>query len=451
MPCPTAFNPADGLIRSGWETVCNMYPGASAMDKYHLFANETLTSNAEVIQRNSIISGGQTPQGLPSKIPVGGDINVEWDAEGHCIYLANLQQFVTTTNPTGSVYLHKMGPSFSTEMPGTFSTEVWRDDSMAQLFVGNRASQATFSLAQRTVLTGAISIVSTFATYYDDPAYIGGGTSTVVQRLRGYPAYSDWAATDGDVYVKITDAGSLPSAPFNVSAKVTAAASYGAAETVISAVGTDANGLPYWTSLVDSNGSGGAFIGSRDLPVQIWFPNTTSLALNDEWRFDRDRGVWTPTFPDVPPFNEIFAAIYIDGEAYCIEQVDLTVTRPVIPVWCIGGRFPDRTIRQGRSTVTGSFQRKYLDTSIRKRLERGQTFKLVIQAYSGEEITTGYEHYIKLVCPLCVPSGPTPSIASADEFNETLNFTSHPNAADAEGYVDDLNIEIQNSISDLAA
>lgn len=453
MPCTTAFNPADALLRAGWETICNVKPLDALLDKYFLFVNESLSANIETIQRESIFSNAQRPEGLPSKIVTGGDIAIEVDAEGHAIFMANIQQRVTVTEPAGGgagVYDHLLAPSATTEVPATFTVEAWRDDNQAQLFVGSRVAEMAFSIAVRTLLTATVTIQSAYTHYWADAVQTTtAGAGTAVPFLRNYPAYSDWVTgVDGDIYLRVKDASGLPGA-LVLEAKVSAAAAYGAADFTITNAGVDANGLPYWFPIVDSNGAGGAFIGSRDMPVEVFFDVFTGLANTDEWRFDRDRGEWTPVFPDIPPFNEIFATITIDAEEFCLEQVDITITRPVVDIFCIGGRFADRTLRRGIADVTGSIQRQYLDTDLRKRLERQEPFKLKVQAYSGEEIIAGWEHAILIVCPKCIANGATTSVTAVDDYPETLDFSSHPSPLDGEGYVDDATIVLTNSIADL--
>jgi len=185
--------------------------------------------------------------------------------------------------------------------------------------------------------------------------------------------------------------------------------------------------------------------------VQVHLPGATGYEALDTFTIQRDRAVWTPTFPSIPVFNEIFVTVTIDGTDYCLQEFSLDLTRPINPVFCIGGRFPKEIRERGQRVVSGSFTREYVDTALRKRLERGEPFKIKVEAFSGEIVAGGYEHRMLLVSPLCIAGGSTASVSSSEEMNETIDWIGAPNSADAEGYVDDLTIVVDNTIADLTA
>ena len=118
--------------------------------------------------------------------------------------------------------------------------------------------------------------------------------------------------------MKVSDVTNLP-ASFEALFKVSSATAYGTETTTVTA--------DQWNDCIDSNSAASNLLplGTRDMPLQVYVEDPTGLLVNDEWEFDRDRGVWTPVFPDVPPFNEIFASITIGGDSYCLEQIDLTI------------------------------------------------------------------------------------------------------------------------------
>jgi len=444
MPaCSNTFNPANGLMRMGWETMCGVTPGDTALDKYFIFQpGETLSNSIEKIQRESIFSNSQRPAGLPSKIPVAGDVPVELDAEGHVYFMANLQGATTTTNIDTGVEHHKLMPSGVTAVPPSFTLEAWRDDDQAQLFNEGKVTQMTFSLAQRTLLTSTISMVFAHSHYWADPAILSG-TPAPVPYIRHFPKFSEWSppSVDGDLFMKVDTITGLPG-EFEALFKVSTATAYGTEPTLMIA--------DQWNDCIDSNSTptNPLPLGTRDMPLQAYVEDPTGLIVGDEWEFDRDRGVWTPVYPDVPPFNEIFATVTFGSTVYCIEQVDLTISRPAGPIWCIGGRFAKKILRRGIGDVTGSIQRQYIDTELRRRLERQEPAVLTIDCYSGEQFETGYEHRIKITCPLIVGEGNTPTISSVDDFPETWNFSAHPDPLNG-SYPDDCTIEITNSIASI--
>lgn len=430
------FNPANGLIRNAWETTEGVATWAGW--HYHDFVSESLSSAAETILPRSITTNSQQPVGSPSKIAVGGAIEVDWNAEGHLHYLANLQGAYSTSTLTAGVEELILGPSQTTPVTPSMTVEVWRDDDMAQILRACRAREVSFNLGLRQFAQGSIQLLGTRADYWTEPAQTAG-TSTDPQ-LRGLPNHTDWTVADGDLYLKITTAtGGPPPTVVKGKFKLGSAASYGSIETTMTAGD--------WVVALDS--TTGVRYGDKGLPVECYFANFTGIATNDEWKFDRERAVWVPVMPDVIPFNEIYAEISIDGGSpERVNSLSLTVTRPVEAIYAIGKRFAWLVRERGRRAVTGTFQREYLDTNLRKKLERAKEFYLLVNMTNGVTIgATAYEHTMELIAPKCMMSGNTPTIGGQDQMDENPSFTCHPEPTDPDGYVDDINIRIVSSIA----
>lgn len=438
------FNPANGLIRNAWEATEGVVPASGW--HYHDFVSESLSSIAETILPRSITTNSQQPVGSPSKINIAGGIEVDWNAEGHLHYLAALQSKYTHTNLTAGVEELILGPGQDDPVAETQSLEIWRDDDMAQLIRGARIRECSFNLGLRQFAQGSIQVLGTRADYWADPSRVdaGGGTPPTTLQLRGIPNHTDWTAADGDLYMKITTAtGGPPPTTVKAKFKIGSASSYGSVETTL--VSGD------WAIALDS--TTGVRYGDRGIPVEFYCNNFTTFAVNYEWKFDRERATWVPVMPDVVPFNEIYAEISIDGGSpERMNQVQFTVTRPVVAVFAIGKRFAWLVRERGMRTVTGSFQREYLDTNLRKKLERAKEFYLRVTCTNGIPIgSTAYEHTMELIAPKCMMGGATPSIGGQDQMDENPTFTCHPDSTDPDGFVDDITIRIVSSIADPTA
>lgn len=443
------FNPADALMRVAHEAVPGILPLDAATWNDHKFVGETLANESADIEDDSIVNNSQAAEGAPGPITVNGDINVVVHPEGHLRYIGNLQRKVTTTSPDTGVYLHTFAPSKATTVPSTLANWVSRADGNPQSFRGGRVAEAEFSLETANLLRARFGMQYARSDYWGPPVQIAdtGGTNADLPRLRGLPAHADWVSTDGDLFLKASNVSGAPD-EIEVLVKQSAAASYGANPTVLT-VGNDDLGNPIWSPLYDS--TTGALIGTRAMPIQASLASTTNWAVDDAYRYDRERGIWTPSFSAAPVFNVIYAFVLIDGVEYCIQQFSLTITRPLTPEDCIGGRFAKSIQELGNREVRVSMQRKAIDTTIRKKLETATTFGLRLECYSGEEIETGYEHQLFIVCPRIKLDGRTYSAESRDSMPENIEGQAFPDPDNGEGFVDDCTIIVQNSIASAVA
>lgn len=441
------FNPGNGQARMGWETLVEIPPAAASMHDFE-FLGEEVGNEQTRIESESISPNSMRPPKLPGNVNSGGPLNVELDAEGHSRFLADIQRKSDTPVDldTATTWLHRLHPSATDIVfPDSYTQEFWRDDDMGQQFKGTRTGGMEVSIADGSLVNTSFELLSNRGDYWADPTTDAGGPTAGLPTLRGLPEYSRWTPvpTTGNIQIEVSVAPSGGS--MSVKAFYTEDGSAGATATVV-VLGEDTSGVPIWTTLIDSNT--GAIMGTRDLPIQAYFPDVAFL-LADAWTFARQRATaWTPALPDLPKMNEIFVTITIDGVEYCIETLTLTVTRPLEPKHCIGGRFAKFVLEQGQRIVEGTLERRYMDTTLRKRLERGEPFILGIEMYSGEEISGGYEHAIKMYSPHCVFEGKSASITDRSTFQEPLDFSCHGDATHGT-YPDDLTIDIISSESTL--
>lgn len=445
-------NPAESKFRMAYELTPTLFPNAGATFHDHLLRSESFSNESEPRQDNSIYAGSQRPRALLGKFVTDGEMEVSVRPEEFSRYFAHAQGKVTTTTPAGGTNSrkHVMAPSSSSTVPSTFAFIADRDDLNPQRFHGGQISNLEFALsADDGILSATIAALFARGDYFSETVVTTDPDVTQKPVIRGLPKYADWnlaAAADSRVHVKVSDITDIGTGVIMVLAKVGAAA-YGAIESEVRIGNDSLTGLPYFSKLYDS--TTGAILGTLDVPIEINFPSATDLDVDDAWYSNVSYATWSPTYVDTPVFNEIYAGVFIDGQPYCIDEMTLGLSRPVVPRYCIGGRFPAEIRNRGQREVELEFTREYLSVDLRRRLERGEAFKFVLEAFSEVEIESGFPYYLKLVCPLCVPGGRTASVEGQDEMPETITATCHPNADDSEGYVDDLNIEEQNSLTSL--
>jgi hypothetical protein len=441
------FNPANAQVRHAWETVAGIATETGWHDGE--IVSEEATMEYGTIQPESITTSAQRVLALPSKINGSGTIPIEWDAESYARCIANLQKNTATpTNPAASTYVHKLAPSESdVAFANTMSFEIWRDDDQGHLFTGSRVNELVWELAPEGLFTGSVGFAPERGGYFTGPTQ-KTGTSTNVE-VRGIPAYVYWEGVPRFLWIEVTLITGFPNTidlVATLDASGTVPPTHGGTDFTCN-IGLDSQGRPQWNSVVLSDASGR--LGTRDLEVEVYI-STGDQSLLDEWVYGLDRPVWTPTYPTLPKFNEIFAKILIGdtfatAEEYEIDQFSLTATRPAEPKHAIGGRFPKRVKERGQREISGSLQREYLDTALRRRLERAQSFWLYVQAYSGEEIDPGYEHSMELISGACVLGGSTPTVGGQDTMDESYDFTCHP-SGDAT-YPDDLTVVLTNTLT----
>lgn len=443
------FNPANGLFRYSLETIPTvpLVQGATWHDAR--FRSFTPSNESENRDDPSIYSGGQRPESLPGKISSNGELEVSVRPEEFTRLFASVQQRVTTSTPAGATNsrLHKMGPSRSSSVLRTFSALFSQDDDNPTRWRGGRLNSLAFSQSREDgFLVGTMGMTFAAGEYWPDATVTTDPDASTKPTLGGIPPLAQWneaTAADSRVHIKITDITDIADGVISAVAKVGGGA-YSTEEFLVRIGTNSVTGEAYWVKMYDS--TTGALLGQRSGPFTVHFPNSTNLAVDDAWYWDVKRAVWTPSYVSAPPFNEIYAAVYIDGEEFCIDDYTLTLTPPVQEQFCIGGRFAKSIRARGQRTVDLEINREYLDVTLRRRLETAESFILRVDCYSGEEIEAGFEHVISLICPKCIPFGRTPGIESNEEMTESITATCHPDSTNSD-YPDDLTVEEVNSLA----
>jgi len=594
MSCGTqasGHNPADGLVRFGWEACAAQPPVKASMNKYMKFINETVAGEATTFQDESITGDSEQDVAHQGKVETNGDLAFNIDAENHALLMLAAIRAVTTTNPASGVYSHKIALGETTAAPETFAMEIFRDspDGFAQIAKGGRVSQLVFTLTPNGLLSCTASMVFERHDYWDHPLGVVAAGRVFLQ---GLPAYAEWDKdVDGDLLVQVSSVAALPDTisvkvkrgkQFRLTGTATVSAGTGAvagefvgvgtlfttechpgdqftinsesvvvasveddlnltlvgdhtagasgdvidqeygSNAVVVTIGTDATtgkpvqnalrfasdnrrvgdvALPVELHMEDGTGTlvsrsltgtvdvsagegatAGEFVGTGTLftteltvgsQITVAAETHTVASIEDAtnltleidhvagavgaaatadtmWLFGRERATWTPSFADVPLFNEVFANVLIDGSAFKVNQFTLTYTIPTEPDINIGGKFADGVLQRGQRTVELSMDRRYVDDEMRKRIERAQSFMLRMDASSGVEFETGYFHELSLISPKMVPSGRPASIAGQDSYDENITATGHPDSTQPT-FTKAMTILIQNSIADLTA
>jgi hypothetical protein len=295
----------------------------------------------------------------------------------------------------------------------------------------------TFNHAGRSLLNGGISLIGPRYHYFDESVEISvsGGTAPFI---RGFGTFANLRSTGdlGDVFIEVSTA---PTGTMGIKVKLGAAATYDGTEIIVTP--------GEWFTLLDEND---VSIGDEDLPVEGYWPDLSGINIADEWSFDRERAVWSPSLPATSSLNEIAATVLLDGAKFRAREISITSVLPAEPDEAIGGRFleDDQISEFGDRTVAGQLNRRAIDSEIEDRLDRGEPFSIRLDAKGPLIGATGVRRQFSLIMMQCKASGRTPSIGGKAAFDEPFNWTAHPSADVT--YPDPLTIEIVNSQASLA-
>ncbi|GEM_PF-4195583 len=449
------YNPANSQARMSLETIASipLIQGATWHD--HQFESFTPSNEAETRDDPSIYSSGQAPPREPGKINSDAELVCRVRPEMFTRFFSSAQGKVTTSTPGGATNsrLHKMSPTRSTSVLPTFSHLFWQDDDQASRWVGGQLNSLQFSVSREGdagLLQATMGITYARGDYWTDGTVTtDAGTAATIPTLFGIPPLTqlnEATATASRVHLKISDITDIADGIVLALVKVGAGA-YGAIESTINVGVNSVTGLPYINNLLDS--TSGEIIGTLRMPVAVHFPSTTGLAVDDAWYWDTRRAVWSPTYATAKVFNELYAEILIDDEPYCIDDFTLTLTRPVLQRFCIGGAFAKEIRNRGRRAVELELNREYLDKSLRNRLETATSLMFRANFQNSEAIESGFPYYLSLICPYMVLGGRTPGVESQESMTENITATGHPDSTNVD-YPDDLTIEEQNSLTSVA-
>jgi hypothetical protein len=406
-------------------------------------AGETLGLDLPLIQDGNLSPNEQRSIGDPTKIGVNGSLPIVWEPEGLFRYLAQFQQGAAdpVVLEADESFRHKLAPSETdVDLDRAMSLRMWRDDGLASTLHGLYVSQWTLNAAVRSHITGQVQLTGESGTYYSPAAALTEAGSPERPRLRGFPTHANSILADTDIFI-LVDTGAT-----SILVKRGSASTYdGTAITVTP--GT-------WVPLTDENDDP---IGDPDMPVALWVDSIAGWTADDEWRFDYeiDAAPWSPSFPSISRMNEIHASLTMDLGAGAVSTrvsgLTLTANHPIEAEENLGGRFADGVVRTGERVITGTINRRQLDTTFVKAIIAGQPFELDFIVTSRVAIAASDDLYrMRFVLPKGLFSGRTPNVQSAGTIVESLGVDFYPDATNGT-HPDDLTVYLDNSFADLEA
>lgn len=427
-------NPAATQIRYGFEATEGLRDSASLIDMR--VRSETMGGNFPLIAVDDIVAGAEEAEGLPTKIDPSGDLNVNWNAEDHAKLLANhFEKGAAPSTLASGAYLHKLATSETNTTFKSLQFEISRDTGQPQFYPGCQVQAVDFSLSPGGLLTGKASILAPRFDTWAPAVGITLDASPVLPHLRGLPNETNYLLTDGNVKFKVTTAPSMGT--MGIKFTLGEAGTYGSSDEITVAIGAWYDAKLTATDVGD--------IGSKDMPVQIYFTDLTGYAADDEISFHREATVWSQSLAACSPFNEIAATVYVDSAAFRVRDLTLSSTRPVIRDPYIGGRFQDVMLEQGKFHRQLTIKRRNLDRSLQNKIMYAKKFGFRLDIYSGQLGATNYQRRISLIGLYAKPSGKTASVQNATTYEDDITATFLPGSDGT--YPSSLTCEIVNSAS----
>jgi hypothetical protein len=208
-----------------------------------------------------------------------------------------------------------------------------------------------------------------------------------------------------------------------------------------------------WTRVVlSTDGSG---VGDPPSHVEILWPaDTADLAVDDEWSIPfRVATPWVVSLPPVRALSEVETDIYLDGVRVVtpISSLSLNASHTAEADTGIGGVWPVGTLQGGQRQVVWQLDRRMVDNTLQRRLEAGVPLHLDVVATSPVTIgASGVPYRLRWVSPNCLLSGRRPTVTDPNTQRESYQLNAYPAPVpDAEGFVDDLTVVVDNGVAGL--
>lgn len=446
-------NPAFSLFSAMREPVLRGVPDPSTRHDFSPMG-ETMTDTADVLKRTAISSQGEDLRTIKSKIPAAGTMSFDVvDTGDYWFWLTSF--FGGAQSPdlleTGC-YLHRLA-AYRTPDVGfapTNSILAYRDDGMGMRFLDSVLSQLEISFGAAALTSSVLTFVSRAGDFWDDPSQTAGTGTAKLPMLRGVVdlnfgkgAYLTDASAN--VWVKVT---AVTSTTVTVKTKIGDATSYGSGTQLLE------RGKFNWPILDET----GARIGSNAKRVELYFPATGSIVVNDEYEFLRRRDAWTAVLVDGSTVvREIDCRLIIsdtgdDPDEVEVKSGKITLVNPSQAIQAFGfGDRAKRTRSRGLRTGVLTLAREYLDLDFRRRMELGATisYRISLNSMVGLGTTGTYQHSIDIIAPLCEMSGPGATVTNQTTVDEAITLTAHPSSDGT--YPHAVTADFVTDIPDLAA
>ncbi len=441
----TLFRPGNALARVAWEADEGHVDSASTV-VFHDFRIRGIAGGDEAptVDPETLESGGQRSQGLPSIIRSSRELPVAWETSGLGFFIASMQQASKT--PTvltgGQSFQHKLAPSETDVIfKQTQSVRLWRDTPFAQIMTGVKVDTLVIDASTEAVISGTVSLKARQSSYWDLATVILEGGTPTRPVLRGLPRYAELSIADHDVFIKVTNT----TGPV-IDVKVGSAAAYAAiALTVVP-------GTPL--TLTDE---AGVLIGEVDNPVELFIPiGASGYTLNDEWEFKsrQTSAPWTPSLPALRALNTIHAVSSIGPIGGPLVPVRLnnfvvTVASPLDEDFHLGDVYTPGLAELANREVSITIDRRHIDTLLEERLVSKEPFELQIIIDSRTVIGSSTDLYtMQIDCKFCIFEGVTANPTAPGSFPEPLTIMCYPSSTDAT-FPDDITFTINNDIADM--
>ncbi len=401
------FNPADTIIRNGWET---NGPGLQALmlDGYHRLGpgGELLSPTYEGAALGEIDGEAVDPGDILTVVTLGPKaINMRLRNDlGSLRYIANFFGFsATPTTPSGAT-LARQHILDRDQTDVTFSRSLTVDISRSNGIIwshrGAEVQQLIFTF-EGGELTNVSALIMWrhFTTFADKVVVVPGATAATEElELSGLLNQANFdlgiAADANKLSIQVSDITNIVATPIPsivAKAAIGSVPSYGS-DTFIIQGGLKANGEPRLNKVLDSNG--GQPIGTCRLPALVATSDLTGSEVLDEWSW-LQKAEWTPVLGTAPFFNNACATVTIDGEESIVNSCTVTLTKPKrLPGgggW-VGSGFPLTQADIGRVRHEIVFEQDQKDSEIVEKILYAKTFNFSIDLRSDVFIDAGTQY-----------------------------------------------------------
>lgn len=398
------FNPADTIIRNGWEANA---PGLQALtlDGYHRLGpgGELLSPTYEGVPLGEIDGEAVDTGDILTVVTLGPKaINLRLRNDpGSLRYIANFFGFsATPTTPSGATLARQHildRNQTDVAFDRSLTVDISRSNGIIWSHRGAEVQQLifTFEGGELTNLS-ALIMWRHFTTFADKVVEVPGITPATEEfELSGLFNQTNFdlgiAADANKLTVKVSDITNIAATPIP---SIVALAAVGA----VPAYGTDPftiqgglkpNGEPRLNEVLDSNG--GQPIGTCRLPALLAVTDLTGYEVDDETSW-LQKAEWVPTLGTAPFFNNACATVIIDGEKEIVNSCTVTLTKPKrLPgggSW-VGSGFPETMTDTGRVRHEIVFEKDQQDSEIVEKILFAKQFDFSIDLHSDVFIDAG--------------------------------------------------------------
>lgn len=387
-----SFRPQSASLGYGWPTVAesgvSKWITASAIDRYPVSSGSLeLTSETTRVDVSNDMTGlfGEI-QGPITAINHAGDFSTPVSPNTFFMGLLALQAGASKTavKPTAdNTWIQEISPDETDvvllDRYITFLQDI--TDENPRLFNPASIKQTVLSAPKGERLNAVFSPMVLRVRYYDI-SVLEAGTPANKAVVRGWLDETNNAKTDRKLFLKVSSYadpvatmlagfGATPTGPVTFS--VTA--------------GLDAEGNPFWTEVVDSDGLPAApGIGRADVKFEMALLDNADVTLLDEISLVNPIPAPVIVRPTTPTFTASAACLIVDGVVIAdIDNWTLTLINDlnVVPGGACSA-MPGAFERAGVSTAVMEFQRKFVTFRHETDLHDDAEFEVFVEARTNQ-------------------------------------------------------------------